>query len=157
MAKQSLKQKETEVSTNEGVGKQIEKTLTVDDFSLPSPQELEAYKQINPDIVKFLLETASKEQSHRHDMDKERLELVKNIDKRSNTINILGMTFAFCSLLVMMGVAAYMLYLNHPWFASFFGGASLVAVISIFVNNGNNPNNKLDDNSFSEKTKPNAQ
>ena len=46
MAKQSLKQKETEVSLENGVGKQIERTLTVDDLALPSPTELEAYAKV---------------------------------------------------------------------------------------------------------------
>lgn len=136
MAKQSLKQKETEVSLENGVGKQIERTLTVDDLALPSPTELEAYAKVNPEIVKFLLETSQKEQKHRHQMDEERLRLLGNADKRIIKINILGMSFAFCSLLVMMAVAAFMLYLDHPWFASFFGGASLITVVSIFVNNG---------------------
>ena len=136
MAKQSLKQKETEVSLENGVGKQIERTLTVDDLALPSPTELEAYAKVNPEIVKFLLETSQKEQKHRHQMDEERLRLLGNADKRITKINILGMSFAFCSLLVMMAVAAFMLYLDHPWFASFFGGASLITVFSIFVNNG---------------------
>jgi len=98
---------------------------------------LEAYAKVNPEIVKFLLETSQKEQKHRHQMDEERLRLIANADKRSTRINILGMVFAFSSLLVMMAVAAFMLYLDHPWFASFFGGASLITVISIFVNNGN--------------------
>lgn len=88
-------------------------------------------------------------------MDKERLNFIKTSDKRSNTINILGMSFAFCSLLVMMGVAAYMLYLNHPWFASFFGGASLVTVISIFVNNGNIRKNNTNSPSQQEVAKDN--
>ena len=136
MAKQSLKQKETEVSLENGVGKQIERTLTVDSLALPSPTELEAYAKVNPEIVKFLLETSQKEQKHRHQMDEERLRLLGNADKRITKINILGMSFAFCSLLVMMAVAAFMLYLDHPWFASFFGGASLITVVSIFVNNG---------------------
>lgn len=141
MAKQSIKQKETQVSTEEGVGKQIEQTLTIDDLSLPSPQELEAYKNINPNIVNFLLETAVKEQEHRHNMDAKKLEVIESSDKRVNRINILGMTFAFCSLVVMMSVAAFMLYLNHPWFASFFSGVSLITVLSIFIN-GNKDKNK---------------
>lgn len=71
-------------------------------------------------------------------MDVEKINMLNQSDRRVARINVLGMTFAFCSLPVMMGVAALMLYLDHPWFASFFGGVSLVAVISIFVNNGGN-------------------
>lgn len=46
MGKQELKQRETQVATGDGVGKQLEQTFTVDDNCLPSPQELAAYKSI---------------------------------------------------------------------------------------------------------------
>lgn len=48
MGKQELRQRETNVSTKEGVGKQLEQTFTVDDSALPSPHELEAYQRIDP-------------------------------------------------------------------------------------------------------------
>lgn len=44
MAKQQIQQKETVVAGQGGVGQQLERTYTVDDNSLPSPQELAAYK-----------------------------------------------------------------------------------------------------------------
>lgn len=55
MAKQSINQKRNAGFYKRGVGKQFEQTLAINDVSLPSPQELEAYKKVNPDIVKFLL------------------------------------------------------------------------------------------------------
>lgn len=77
MAKQSISRKETQVSTGDSVGKQLEQTVSVDDNSLPSPQELSQYQKISPNIVEFLIETARKEQEHRHYMEKEKLELIK--------------------------------------------------------------------------------
>ena len=74
MAKQSISRKETQVSTGDSVGKQLEQTVSVDDNSLPSPQELSQYQKISPNIVEFLIETARKEQEHRHYMEKEKLE-----------------------------------------------------------------------------------
>ncbi len=61
MSKQQILQRRTEVPTQDGVGKQLENSLTVDDSYLPSPQELAAYKEINPDIVKFLIDSAASE------------------------------------------------------------------------------------------------
>ena len=78
MAKQSIKQRETQVPTDSGVGKQFEQTFTIEDVSLPSPQELEAYKKINPNIVDFLLSASKKEQEHRHDMDVEKYHILEN-------------------------------------------------------------------------------
>ena len=70
MAKQQIQQKETVVAGQGGVGQQVEKTYTVDDNTLPSPQELAAYKDIDPRIVQFLMDASVKEQEHRHNMDK---------------------------------------------------------------------------------------
>ena len=60
MAKQALTRRETQVSAQNGEGKQLEHTITVDDNCLPSPSELIAYQQIDPNIVPFLLEVAKK-------------------------------------------------------------------------------------------------
>ena len=62
MGKHELKQRETQVATNNGVGKEMEQTITVDDNCLPSPQELAAYKEIDPRIVDYLINASVKEQ-----------------------------------------------------------------------------------------------
>ena len=46
MGKQEIKQKETQVSTNGGIGKQLEQTFTVDDNCLPS--------QVNYRLIRIL-------------------------------------------------------------------------------------------------------
>lgn len=76
MGKQELKQRETQVATGDGVGKQLEQTYTVDDNCLPSPQELAAYKNIDPRIVDYLINASVKEQDHRHKMDSNKLLLL---------------------------------------------------------------------------------
>lgn len=53
MAKQSISRKETQVSMGDSVGKQLEQTVSVDDNSLPSPQELQLYQQIDPKLFLF--------------------------------------------------------------------------------------------------------
>lgn len=134
MAKQQIRQKETEVSTQDGVGKQLERTLTVDDSSLPSPQELAAYKEVDPNIVTFLMESASLEQKHRHNIDKSKIDIIKKSETRISRTNWWGMFFAFLSIVVLVLLCGYALYLNRPWFAGFLGAGTIVAVGSIFVN-----------------------
>ena len=82
MGKQEIKQKETQVSTNGGIGKQLEQTFTVDDNCLPSPGELQAYKNIDPRIVDYLIDASVKEQTHRHAMDKQKLQIIKKTEGR---------------------------------------------------------------------------
>lgn len=134
MAKQQIQQKETVVAGQGGVGQQLERTYTVDDNSLPSPQELAAYKEIDPQIVTFLMEASAKEQDHRHKMDKVKFDLVRRSESRTGRMNWWGMAFAFLSIVVIVALAAYALYLNRPWFAGILGAGTLVTVASIFIN-----------------------
>ena len=134
MAKQQIQQKETVVAGQGGVGQQLERTYTVDDNSLPSPQELAAYKEIDPQIVTFLMEASVKEQDHRHKMDEVKFALVRRSESRTGRMNWWGMAFAFLSIVVIVALAAYALYLNRPWFAGILGAGTLVTVASIFIN-----------------------
>ena len=143
MSKQSIKQRETHVTTNQGVGNQVEQTLTIDDNALPSPQEIAAYKAIDPRFVEYLLKSSEKEQEHRHEMERDKMKLLKYSEGRNGRMNWWGMFFAAVCVIMFMGVAALALYLNHPWFASFFGISGLVSIVSIFVNNGQSKNNTL--------------
>lgn len=133
MGKQELKQRETQVSTGEGVGKQLEQTFTVDDNCLPSAQELAAYKAIDPRIVDYLINASVKEQEHRHKMDRDKYTMIRKADRRDGRINWWGMFFAFLSIVVMIALAGYALYLDKPWFAGIMGATTLVSVASIFI------------------------
>lgn len=135
MSKHELRQRETQVSTGNGVGKQLEQTYTVDDNCLPSPQELSAYKNIDPKIVDYLIDSSVKEQAHRHKMDENKLNIIRKSDKRDGRMNWWGMFFAFLAILVLTGLSAFALYLDKPWFAGFMGIGAFVSVASIFVNN----------------------
>ena len=142
MAKQSISRKETQVSMGDSVGKQLEQTFSVDDNSLPSPQELKLYQQIDPKIISFLMETSIKEQEHRHFMDKEKLKILKKSEQKNGRMNWWGMFFAFLSLIFLVGLAALALYLDKPWFATIFGAAAIISIISIFVEAGKETSKK---------------
>ena len=148
MAKQSISRKETQVSMGNSVGKQLEQTVSVDDNSLPSPQELQLYQQIDPKIIPFLIETSIKEQTHRHYMDKEKLKILKNSERKTWRINWWGILF----LVLFLVVAAFALYLDKPWFAGVFGGIAIITVVSSFIDAGKN-SSKNDEEKDSLKKK----
>lgn len=104
MGKQSISRKETQVSMGDSTGKQLEQTVSVDDNSLPSPQELAQYQQIDPDIVRFLIETSVKEQAHRHRMDDEKMKLLKNSERKNTRMNWWGMFLLFYLLFYSWGL-----------------------------------------------------
>ena len=49
---------------------------------------------------------------------------------------LVQMGVAVLVLIVFMGVAAFALYVNKPWFAGIFGGTAILAVITTFVEAG---------------------
>lgn len=130
------------MATSSGMGKQVEQTITVDDSALPSPQELEAYQRIDPRIVDMLIEATRKEQQHRHDTDCIKLKILRRSESRTERINFWGMTFAFLSVALFVGLTAWALYLDHPWFAGISAFASLITIVSIFVGTGKNEKEK---------------
>ena len=69
-------------------------------------------------------------------MDKERIKILKHSERRISRTNWWGMFFAFLSLATLMGVAAYALYLDKPWFAGVFSFAAVVSIVSVFVDGG---------------------
>ncbi len=137
MSKKQIHQTQTELSAQNGEAKQVSATFTVDDNCLPSPLELEAYQKIDPAIVSHLLESARKEQMHRHSMDEGKLKIVIRESKREGRINWWGMFFAFLVVLSMGVLTAYALYLDKSWFASFMGLGAITSLVSIFVGRGN--------------------
>ena len=69
-------------------------------------------------------------------MDAEKMKIVRRSEGRAYSINWWGMFFALVSLVVMMSLAGFALYLDAKWLAGIFGVSSVVSVVSIFVNGG---------------------
>lgn len=138
MAKQSISRKETQVTSGESIGKQLEQTVSVDDNMLPSPTELEAYKKIDPSIVKYLIDSSMKEQQFRHESEMKKLQIVEYTEHRIGKTNFWGLFFAFLALALCIGISAFALYLDHPWFSGIFGFTAVVSIISLFVNKVDN-------------------
>lgn len=136
MSKHSISTRETHVGVGDAIGKQVEQTVSVDDLSLPTAQELKAYQEINPNIVMFLLETSKKEQEHRHKTENKKIDIIRYSEHKNGRMNWWGMFFAFLSLVALVGLSALALYLDHEWFAGIFGFSAVVSIITVFVNAG---------------------
>lgn len=133
MGKQQIQQRKRVLSNRNAVGEETESSLTIDDNLLPSPDELRVYKEIDPNIVNFLIEVASKEQNHRHEIDNQKVEIIKSNEKRDYFLNIWGMFFAFMAIVVLVALSAWALYLDRAWFAGFFGVSAMITIVSIFA------------------------
>lgn len=133
MSKKTINTKETQVATPGGLGRSVEQNYTIEDSLIPSPQELEQYKAVDPRFLDYFFDAAKKEQAHRHEMDKQKMKVIRKSESRTERINWWGMFFAFLSIVVCMGVASWALYLDRPWFAGIIGGIGLLSIVSIFV------------------------
>lgn len=142
MAKQEIKRKETAVVGVDGQGKQLEQTYTLDDNYLPTPEELAAYQSIDPSIVPYLMELAKKEQAYRHEAGRERMSLMQNADKRISRNDVMGIVFAFMSLVVVGILAGMGIYFEQPWIATMFGAPTIITVVSIFLRKSGNAGGK---------------
>lgn len=133
MARAEVVQQTTQLNAQNGEAVNRVQSLRYDENVLPTPQELEQYKAIDPKIVDFLIESSKSEQQFRHDIEYKKMKIVSSSDSGQRWMNWWGMFFAFVSLVALVGLSAYALYLDKPWFAGFLGGSSIVATVSIFV------------------------
>lgn len=109
--------------------------MSVDDNILPAPQELAEYQKVDPKIVDFLIKSSEREQFHRHKQDEQKLKILNYNEHKVGRMNWWGMFFAFLSIVVTMGLAAFALYLDRAWFAGIFGLVGVVSIASVFINN----------------------
>jgi len=134
MSKQELKTKQTNVSTVDSTGRQVEQILTFDDSFLPSPNELKEYKEINPDIVKLLIDASKKEQEHRHFIDKQKIKAINRDSSSLHSINVLGMIFAFLIIAGGLCLSAYLIQSNKDVIGTIFAGSTIVIAALTFLN-----------------------
>ena len=145
MARAEVRQQTTQLDSKSGSAKNEVKSLTYDENVLPTPQELEAYKAVDPRIIDFLLDTAKKEQLFRHSLEETKVDIIKRSDSGNRRMDWWGMFFAMISLLALIGLSAYALYVDRPWFVGIFGGSTFVAIVYIFVKRENISQDKKTD------------
>ncbi len=132
MAKLEVKQRQ--MAKNDG--HEVENSLILNESILPSPSDLEYYKNVDPRIIDLFITTTLEEQKYRHTTEQQRIKLVRSSERRLFSINWWGMFFAFLIVVAALGLAAYALSLDRPWFAGFGLMTALIAITSIFVKGG---------------------
>lgn len=134
MAKQEIRTKQTQLNAPGANGHQVEQTYTVDDSFLPSPLELQQYKEIHPEIVQLLIDASRNEQNHRHFIDKQKMKAINRESKSVHWINVLGMTLAFLIMFGGLLLSAYLISIDKETLGSIFGGATILIAAGTFLN-----------------------
>jgi len=114
----------------------------IDDSLLPSPDELEKYKTLDPNIIDWLKERAEKEQEFRHHFNDQRLKLTGKTINNEVRINTMGLVFAFIIMLISLPLSAYLVVNGYSLVGGIFGGATMLAVITAFLSKVKSNNNE---------------
>lgn len=93
---------------------------------LPSPEMLLQYEQTHPGLANRIVAMAESEQQHRHHLETKNVEGMIGKDKR-------GQVLAFLITCLITMISAFLIYAGHPILGSLFGGATLVALVSLFL------------------------
>lgn len=133
MAKKSIKQQHTEVHTSTGLAQNTEVSVVSDDSILPSPADLQAYQAIHPGFVEYFITIASKEQEHRHSIEKQNVDIIQAHVKAEANARKSSLWFAFILMLAFCLLGAFMIYIGHEYIggSSFF--VSLVSSLGLFL------------------------
>jgi uncharacterized membrane protein len=77
-----------------------------DDSFFPPAEELAKLHEIDPEITRFIRESATREQAHRHKMQKDGMTLSKREQRLSYGLN-------YCGVIGFLMLCGYLLYLAY--------------------------------------------
>lgn len=93
---------------------------------LPPAEELEKFAQLLPDAPERIFQQWEKESEHRRNYEAKALEANIKDGKRGRDA---AATFIFLA----MALAAFALWMGHPWVGTIIGGATIVSVVGAFL------------------------
>lgn len=129
------RQKSQQLHANRGEVR-IQNTQIDDDNFLPPAEEIAKYHEIDPTILDYIKERASKEQDHRHKILTERTEILKTDQANSKLLNVLGLIFGFIVIITSLGGSLYLIIMGHEAKgAAFFGGTVVFAAGILITRN----------------------
>lgn len=124
MVKQSIRQQQLTETGERRTGNIID--YTFDDVGLPTADEMAKYKQVNPDIIRAIIEIAQKEQAHRHETDFRKLEIIQASDHRIFKMNLWGMVLSLVIVAAMLSLLIVAMAYESTWL-------SAVSVTALFL------------------------
>lgn len=100
---------------------------------IPSPEDMRGYNGIIPNAAERILAMAEKEQNFRIELNQKKLNANIKLTQRSLCLKFLGQCFAFLTILLFFGLAAYLAYKEQYGLAVFAVGGIMASIVGIFV------------------------
>lgn len=100
---------------------------------LPPPQALHEFDQVVPGGAERIMAAWEKETAHRQALEKRQMELTSRELILVAAEAFFSKISALIFVLAALGVSAYAIQLNQPWFAGIFGSSTIAAVVWAFI------------------------
>ena len=94
---------------------------------LPAPEDLAHYEHTCPGAAERIIAMAERQATHRQTMESDHLRLEYGLQTR-------GQWLAIAALIAMLLLVGFTFYIGQPIAASILGGATIVAVVGLFLN-----------------------
>lgn len=111
-----------------GNGMSIEQIVAQDDSLLPAPAELAAFKDVDVNIIPWMLEQTKKEQEHRHKTDNDKIKLMN----RAVTNDRIFIVFYLLLILLFVCLSALFVYLEKNISGSIFGVCGIIGAVVLY-------------------------
>lgn len=130
MAKQ---QHQNKVAKNKQGELLLEQNLAIDDSLLPNASELEKLKEVDPQIISWILERTEIEQNARIEFNQERVKLAKFDLKKTHVFNITALIFGFIIFIAVLALSAFFIINNLFVEGTLFGGTAIIGGALFFI------------------------
>lgn len=104
-----------------------------DDNLLPDAGELAKLKEVDPQIITWILDKTAKEQQHRHDLDHKRIKLVEKVERGNQWTNKSGLIISLILMLAILGSSTYLISIGKTIPGGLLGGVGALAIIGAFL------------------------
>jgi len=130
MAKHSQQNRLAKAKTGEIL---LEQNNAFDDSLLPSAEELGKLKEIDPNIVKWIMDRTEMEQNARIEFNKNRIRLSEYDLKKTHRFNFTALTYGFIIFLAILTMSAYFIYNGLPITGTIFAGTAIIVGAIYFI------------------------
>ncbi|MCC7453677.1 MAG: hypothetical protein IT222_05890 [Crocinitomix sp.] len=136
MAKGTKKTTQTKAISKNGDSavQRIEDHLEFDDSLLPTSEELERLKLIDPKIIDWILEAAKDKQDARHNWNDRVMGLAETNSARHYYIDKMTIRAALFITIFITGLSALLIYFDQIITGSVFAGVVLISCVGMFLN-----------------------
>jgi len=111
----------------------VEQNLSIDDYLLPSAAELEKLKEVDQNIVVWIMARAEQEQNARLSWNKTQEEIMRFDIRKTHRFNFVALVFTFILFIFVIAAAVYCISNGLNVEGTILGGTAIITGIIFFL------------------------